>query len=94
LLISPISWSHHWLWVLPLVLWLVHDRRSPVLAVVWAVAIGSDLITFLIDLQPSIWEIPRPWPLAALGWVYPALALITLAVVPKLLRERTSLRTT
>ncbi|HUQ60146.1 glycosyltransferase 87 family protein [Lentzea sp.] len=93
LLISPISWSHHWLWVLPLVLWLVHDRRSLVLAYVWAVAIGSDLITFLIDRQPSIWEIPRPWPLAALGWVYPALALLTLAVVPKLLRERTPLRT-
>ncbi|HEX7306238.1 mannosyltransferase [Lentzea sp.] len=94
LLISPISWSHHWLWVLPLVLWLVYDRRSPVLAVVWVVAIGSDLITVLIDLQPSIWEIPRPWPLAALGWLYPALALLTLAVTPKLLRARAPLPTT
>ncbi len=95
LLISPISWSHHWLWVIPLVLWLVHARHSPVLAVVWMIAIGSDVITFLIDRQPSIWEIPRPWPLAALGWVYPALALLTLAVVPALLRarERASLRT-
>ncbi|SDF34699.1 alpha-1,2-mannosyltransferase [Lentzea fradiae] len=88
LLVSPISWSHHWLWVVPLVLWLVHDRRDAVLAVVWVVATGSDLITVLIDSQPSIWEIPRPWPLAALGWVYPALALLTLAVVPKLLRDR------
>ncbi|MET9227864.1 mannosyltransferase [Lentzea sp. NPDC003310] len=79
LLVSPISWSHHWLWVIPLVLWLVYARRNLVLAGVWAVAVLSDLITVLIDLQPSIWEIPRPWPLAALGWLYPALALVTLA---------------
>ncbi|WP_143022710.1 mannosyltransferase [Lentzea jiangxiensis] len=86
LLVSPISWSHHWLWVIPLVLWLVHAHRDRVLAAVWVVAVCSDIITFLIDRQPSIWEIPRPWPLAALGWVYPALALITLAVTPKLLQ--------
>jgi alpha-1,2-mannosyltransferase len=86
LLVSPISWSHHWLWVIPLVLWLVHGRRNLVLAGVWVVAVASDVITILIDQQPSIWEIPRPWPLAALGWVYPALALITLVAAPKLLR--------
>ncbi|GLY51474.1 glycosyltransferase 87 family protein [Lentzea sp. NBRC 102530] len=80
LLVSPISWSHHWLWVIPLVLWLVHARRDHVLAGVWVVAVLSDVITVLINLQPSIWEIPRPWPLALLGWVYPALALVTLAV--------------
>ncbi|MDX8140625.1 mannosyltransferase [Lentzea sp. BCCO 10_0061] len=85
LLVSPISWSHHWLWVIPLVLWLVHGRRNLVLAGVWVVAVASDVITILINLQPSIWEIPRPWPLAALGWVYPALALLTLALTPKLL---------
>ncbi|MFD4676122.1 glycosyltransferase 87 family protein [Lentzea sp. NPDC058450] len=80
LLVSPISWSHHWLWVIPLVLWLVYARRNLILAGVWAVAVLSDVITILINLQPSIWEIPRPWPLAALGWVYPALALVTLVV--------------
>src|ERR1700694_1747109 len=24
LLLSPISWTHHWVWVLPLTIWLVH----------------------------------------------------------------------
>ncbi|MFC6089917.1 mannosyltransferase [Saccharothrix lopnurensis] len=91
LLLSPISWSHHWLWVIPLVLWLVHGVpgrgwRAVALAAAWVVVTGADLITFLIDQQPSIWEIPRPWPLAALGWAYPALGLLTLAVVPRLLR--------
>ncbi|GAA1275481.1 glycosyltransferase 87 family protein [Saccharothrix xinjiangensis] len=91
LLLSPISWSHHWLWVIPLVLWLVHggSRRGwPALSVAaaWVVVTGADLITFLIDQQPSIWEVPRPWPLAALGWAYPALGLLSLAVMPRLLR--------
>jgi alpha-1,2-mannosyltransferase len=86
LLISPISWSHHWLWIIPLVLWMAYGARHLALTVAWVVATGSDVITFLINQQPSIWEIPRPWPLAALGWVYPALGLLTLAAVPKLLR--------
>ncbi len=56
------------------------------LAGAWVVVTASDVITFLINQQPSIWEIPRPWPLAALGWVYPALGLVTLAATPALLR--------
>ncbi|MBB5959691.1 alpha-1,2-mannosyltransferase [Saccharothrix tamanrassetensis] len=94
LLFSPISWSHHWVWVVPLVLWIGYGaaRRGPLawsLAAAWLVVTGSDLITFLIEQQPSIWEIPRPWPLAALGWCYPLLGLITLAVLPRLLRTDT-----
>ncbi len=89
LLVSPISWSHHWLWVVPVVLWLIYavaGRGALALAGAWVVVTGADLITFLIDRQPSIWEIPRPWPLAALGWAYPALGLLTLAATPALLR--------
>ncbi|QQQ78921.1 mannosyltransferase [Saccharothrix sp. 6-C] len=93
LLLSPISWSHHWVWVIPLVLWVFYGaRRSwPVQAVAaaWVVVTGADLITFLIDQQPTIWEIPRPWPLAALGWCYPLLGLLTLAVIPSGLRGDT-----
>ena len=33
LLASPISWTHHWIWVLPLIIWLLtgprRDRRRP-----------------------------------------------------------------
>lgn len=25
LLISPVSWSHHWVWVVPLILWAIHQ---------------------------------------------------------------------
>ncbi len=34
LLVSPISWSHHWVWVVPLVALLV---RKPVVVLVWAI---------------------------------------------------------
>jgi len=27
LLVSPISWAHHWVWVLPALVWLVHRER-------------------------------------------------------------------
>jgi alpha-1,2-mannosyltransferase len=89
LLVSPISWSHHWLWVIPVVLWIVYaaaGRGALALAGAWVVVTGADLVTFLIEQQPSIWEIPRPWPLAALGWAYPALGLLNLAATPTLLR--------
>jgi alpha-1,2-mannosyltransferase len=91
LLVSPISWSHHWLWIIPLVLWMVYGATHPgrlAIAAAWVVVTGADVITFLINQQPSIWEIPRPWPLSALGWVYPALGLLTLAATPRLLRVR------
>lgn len=29
LLVSPISWSHHWVWVVPLMAWLSRERTSP-----------------------------------------------------------------
>ena len=47
LFVSPISWIHHWVWTLPLMLWLVapgragRSRRQPVLVglgVAWLVA--------------------------------------------------------
>jgi alpha-1,2-mannosyltransferase len=91
LLVSPISWSHHWLWIIPLVLWTAYGTRHPArlaIAAAWIVVTGADVITFLINQQPSIWEFARPWPLTALGWVYPALGLLTLAATPKLLHVR------
>ncbi|GGM78822.1 polyprenol-phosphate-mannose-dependent alpha-(1-2)-phosphatidylinositol pentamannoside mannosyltransferase [Longimycelium tulufanense] len=86
LLVSPISWSHHWVWVVPALVWLVHAasrgrRMAAVAALAWVAATGSYVISYLLTQQPSIWQIPRPWPLSALGWVYPACAVLTLVVL-------------
>lgn len=86
LLASPISWSHHWVWLLPTLIWLVHGplRASwpaRALAGGTVVVLAVDVITDLLERQPTIWEIPRPWPEAVAGTVYPVLALALLAVV-------------
>lgn len=85
LLISPISWSHHWVWVIPALLWLIYGRPARRLAAVtatlWIAAIGSYLISFLLIWQPSIWVIPHPWWQTLLGWAYPALGLLTLVTI-------------
>ncbi|MET8764945.1 glycosyltransferase 87 family protein [Lentzea sp. NPDC004782] len=85
LLLSPISWDHHWVWVAPLLVWLVHARIAPwarnTLLALWCPVMFWDVIAFQLDRQPTIWTISRPGWLSALGWVYPAFALVTLVVI-------------
>jgi len=92
LLVSPISWSHHWVWVVPAVLWLVYGRAAggrlvTITALVWLVAVFSFVISFLLVLQSSIWVISRPWYASLLGWAYPACGLLTLVAIGFALRQ-------
>ncbi|MFJ9955262.1 glycosyltransferase 87 family protein [Streptomyces avermitilis] len=72
LLVSPISWSHHWVWCLPLIAVLYaegHPRQAAATAAVftartlWLLPHQGDL-----DLQLSWWQQPptSPYPLLAL----------------------------
>jgi alpha-1,2-mannosyltransferase len=94
LLVSPISWSHHWVWAVPVLLWLLYGRARGqrivvATAIVWVLAVGSYLISFLITAQQGdIWKIERAWYLSALGWVYPLCGLLTLVAVAVSLRGR------
>ncbi|GAA3872307.1 mannosyltransferase [Saccharothrix violaceirubra] len=91
LLVSPISWSHHWVWVVPALMWLLYRANHPIARItagLWVLAIGGYLISILLILQPSIWIIERPWYLSALGWAYPALGLLTLVAIVVSLRVR------
>ncbi|MFI9011362.1 mannosyltransferase [Actinosynnema sp. NPDC053489] len=91
LLVSPISWSHHWVWAVPALMWLVYaagHRLATATAAAWLLATGSYLISFLLNAQPSIWVIPRPWHQSLLGWVYPAVGLLTLVTITVVLRQR------
>ncbi|MCX4096071.1 mannosyltransferase [Nocardia sp. alder85J] len=74
LLVSPISWSHHWVWVLPLMLWLLYGplraaRGARALAGYWLVTTLVGVPWLLSFAQPSIWTISRPGILAWLGAV-------------------------
>lgn len=83
LLISPISWTHHWIWLLPLMIWLFAGpwRERPgarSLGWMWLVLSLVGVPWLLSFAQPTIWQIGRPWYLAWAGLVYIVAALITL----------------
>lgn len=94
LLVSPISWSHHWVWVLPLLLWCLfgpHARRPMVrvLAVAWVLATCSYLVSYLIALQYKEEPASRPGWQSWLGIVYPLVGVVTLLVLLAVSRSRT-----
>ena len=76
LLASPISWSHHWVWVLPMAIWLLHgpyrERVGARLVAGYWLAVTLVGVPWLLSFaQDSIWVISRPGGLAWLGAVYP-----------------------
>jgi len=84
LLISPISWTHHWIWLVPLMIWLLNGpwRARPgarVLGWGWLVLTLVGVPWLLSFAQPTIWEIGRPWYLAWSGLVYIVATVVTLA---------------
>ncbi len=83
LLVSPISWTHHWVWLVPLMVWLFGGpwRGRPgarVLGWGWLALTLIGVPWLLSFAQPTIWEIGRPWYLAWAGLVYIVATLVTL----------------
>jgi len=83
LLLSPISWTHHWVWLVPLMIWLLHGPHrgsagARVLGFGWLGLTAIGVPWLLSFAQPTIWEISRPWYLAWAGLIYPVATLITL----------------
>jgi len=83
LLVSPISWTHHWVWVVPLMIWLIDGpwrARPGALQLGWGwLALTLIGVPWLLSFaQPTIWEIGRPWYLAWPGLVYIVATLVTL----------------
>lgn len=84
LLASPISWTHHWVWLLPLAIWLLHGplsahRGARVLGWGWVVLLVVGIPWLLSFAQPSIWQQDRPWYLAWPGLTYIVATLATLS---------------
>lgn len=85
LLVSPISWSHHWVWVVPILLWCLFGRYAGrpgvrILAIAWPAVTFSYLVSILIGAGDQ--EIAaRPVWQSILGVAYPLLGIATLAVI-------------
>ena len=65
LLLSPISWTHHWVWVVPLMIWLIHGplrdlRGAQVLGWGWLVLTLIGPPWLLSFAQPTIWQTAVP----------------------------------
>jgi len=83
LLISPISWTHHWVWLVPLMIWLIHGpwRMRPAARLLgwgWLALTVIGVPWLLSFAQPTIWQISRPWYLAWAGLIYIVATLVTL----------------
>ena len=95
LLISLISWSHHWVWVLPLLLWCLfgpRQRLTPVrvLTVAWLVATCSYVVSILISFQYIDQPASRPVWQSGLGVIYPLLGIVTLVIIGVISRRATA----
>ncbi|OBK18552.1 glycosyltransferase 87 family protein [Mycobacterium asiaticum] len=83
LVVSPVSWSHHWVWMLPAVLVtgvMAWRRRNVALGVVTAVGFAVMRWT-PIDLLPKHHETTAAWwrQLLGMSYVWWALAVIVIA---------------
>lgn len=83
LVVSPVSWSHHWVWALPTLTAtavLAYRRRNPALAVLTAAGIAL-MVWSPITLLPEHQEAAASWWRQVLGmsYVWWALALIATA---------------
>ena len=86
LLMSPISWTHHWVWLVPLMIWLIYGplrerRDARIVGWGWLGLTVIGVPWLLLFAQPTIWQISRPWYLAWAGLIYIVAALVTLAVI-------------
>lgn len=84
LLSEPVSWTHHWVWVIPLMIWLIHGpwRDEPGAKLFgwgWLALMVVSVPTLLAFVQVNNVQISRPWYLAWAGMVYIFAALATLA---------------
>lgn len=90
LLVSPISWTHHWVWVLPLVMWLVlgplHERTR-VLGWAWLVLVYVGPPWLVVLAAESGWVTGRHWYTAVAGSLYVLAAVATLAVLASVSRR-------
>ena len=80
LLISPISWSHHWVWVIPLLIWLTAGPfagrpGARAFTVFWGVVTAIGVPWLLGFFQGDVWGFSRAGWLSWSASVYVAGAL-------------------
>lgn len=90
LLVSPVSWTHHWVWLLPLIIWLLYGSlraRTRLLGWCWMVLafVGSPWV--VQALRDSGETTGTTWYVALAGGAYVWGVLVTLAYLAMLNRR-------
>ncbi|MGW8374342.1 glycosyltransferase 87 family protein [Streptomyces sp. ODS28] len=85
LLVSPISWSHHWVWCVPLLAALAVSAPRWVTGVVAVVFVARSM--WLIPKQGDL-DLHLPWWHQPLASPYPLLGLVLLAALHHTLHHR------
>jgi alpha-1,2-mannosyltransferase len=96
LAVSPVSWSHHWVWILPAVLVtgvLAWRRRNVALAVVSAAGVAV-MVWTPIDLMPKHHEVTASWWRQLVGASYLWWALATIVAAGATVVVRSAVATT
>ncbi|MEU1288017.1 glycosyltransferase 87 family protein [Kitasatospora sp. NPDC005856] len=80
LLVSPISWTHHWVWCIPLLALLAVEARTRGRQVLFG-------LTLLVFLSHVMWTVPHRWGRGVAwywqlpGSIYPPIAIAVLVVL-------------
>ncbi|MFB7126652.1 glycosyltransferase 87 family protein [Kitasatospora sp. NPDC056273] len=80
LLVSPISWTHHWVWCIPLLALLAVEARTTARRVLFGV-------TAAVFLSHVMWAVPHRWGRGVAwywqlpGAIYPPIAIAVLVVL-------------
>lgn len=87
LLVCPISWSHHWIWCVPAMIWLAHGpgRRLPLRRValaLWVLVTAGRLVPRLSRIEDATVHFgPYPALMAWLGTGFAVCAVLTFLVL-------------
>ena len=87
LLVCPISWSHHWIWCLPAMIWLAHGPQrqlllSRITLAAWITATATRLVPLLSRVEDALpYGAPHPARLAWPGSAYAMCAMLTFLTI-------------
>ncbi|MFD7082193.1 glycosyltransferase 87 family protein [Streptomyces sp. NPDC059918] len=87
LMLVPISWSHHWVWCVPAVMWLAAPKNRALLSArvacaAWVLVTGTHLVPTLSTMQDARAPgSPYPGVLAWLGTAFCVCGVATLVAV-------------
>jgi alpha-1,2-mannosyltransferase len=90
LLVSPVSWTHHWVWLLPLIMWLLYgslSARTRFLGWCWMVLAYAGSPWVVQALRDGGEITVTTWYIALTGSAYVWGALLTLAYLALLSRR-------